>query len=72
MSLIKILEKNKKILIQILAATLMMASCKSMSKNKKWKEVKTQDSKRKTNFFLSTMSFSPWAVLATWLHVGAS
>jgi hypothetical protein len=25
----------------------------------------------KTNFFLSTMPFSPWAVLATWLHVGA-
>jgi hypothetical protein len=22
-------------------------------------------------FFLSTLSFSPWAVLATWLHVGA-
>jgi hypothetical protein len=26
----------------------------------------------KTNFFLSTLPFSPWAVLATWLHVGAS
>jgi hypothetical protein len=25
----------------------------------------------KTNFFLSTMPFSFWAVLATWLHVGA-
>jgi hypothetical protein len=25
----------------------------------------------KTNFFLSTLPFSPWAVLATWLHVGA-
>jgi hypothetical protein len=25
----------------------------------------------KTNFFLSTMPFSPWAILATWLHVGA-
>jgi hypothetical protein len=24
----------------------------------------------KTNFFLSTLSFSPWAVSATWLHVG--
>jgi hypothetical protein len=25
----------------------------------------------KTNFFCSTMLFSPWAVLATWLLVGA-
>jgi hypothetical protein len=25
----------------------------------------------KTNLFLSTLSFSPWAVLATWLHEGA-
>jgi hypothetical protein len=25
----------------------------------------------KTNFFLSTLPFNPWAVLATWLHVGA-
>jgi hypothetical protein len=25
----------------------------------------------KTNFFLSTLPFSPWVVSATWLHVGA-
>jgi hypothetical protein len=25
----------------------------------------------KSNFFLSTLPFSPSAVLATWLHVGA-
>jgi hypothetical protein len=25
----------------------------------------------KTIFFLSTQPFSPWAILATWLHVGA-
>jgi hypothetical protein len=25
----------------------------------------------KTNYFLSTMPFSPWAVLAAWLHVRA-
>jgi hypothetical protein len=42
-----------------------------MSKKKKWKKVKNQDSMGKTNFFLSTLSFSPWAILATWLHVGA-
>jgi hypothetical protein len=25
----------------------------------------------KTNFFLNSLPFSPWAVLATWLHVEA-
>jgi hypothetical protein len=39
---------------------------------KKWKkEVKNQDSMGKTNFFFSTVPFSPWVILATWLHVGA-
>jgi hypothetical protein len=33
--------------------------------------VKNQDFMGKTNFFLSPLPFSPWAVLATWLHVGA-
>jgi hypothetical protein len=33
--------------------------------------VKNQDSMGKTNFFLSTLPFNPWAVLATWLHIGA-
>jgi hypothetical protein len=42
-----------------------------MSKKQKWKKVKFKDSKGKTNFFLSTMPFSPWAISATWLHVGA-
>ena len=40
-------------------------------KKKKWKEVKNQDCMGKTNYFLSTLPFSPWAVSATWLHVGA-
>jgi hypothetical protein len=43
-----------------------------MYKRKKVKKVKIQDSMGKTNFFLRTMSFSPWVALATWLHVGAS
>jgi hypothetical protein len=38
---------------------------------KKVKKMKNQDSMGKTNFFLSTLLFSPWAVLATWLHGGA-
>jgi hypothetical protein len=25
----------------------------------------------KTNYFLRTLPFSPWAVSTTWLHVGA-
>jgi hypothetical protein len=25
----------------------------------------------KTNLFLSTLPFSPWAASTTWLHVGA-
>jgi hypothetical protein len=37
---------------------------------RKWKKVKNQDSTSKTKFFLSTLPFSPWAVSATWLHVG--
>jgi hypothetical protein len=38
---------------------------------KKVKKSENKDSMGKTNFFLNTLSFSPWAVLATWLHVGA-
>jgi hypothetical protein len=25
----------------------------------------------KTNFLFGTLLFSPWAILATWLHLGA-
>jgi hypothetical protein len=38
---------------------------------KNLKKVKNQDSMGKTIFFLSTLPFSPWAILATWLYVGA-
>jgi hypothetical protein len=40
-------------------------------KKKKSKKVKNQDFMGKTNYFLRTLSFSPGAVSATWLHVGA-
>jgi hypothetical protein len=33
--------------------------------------MRNQDSMGKTNFFLITLPFNPWVVLATWLHVGA-
>jgi hypothetical protein len=42
-----------------------------MSKNKKWKKVENQVFMDKTKYFLSTLPFSPWAVSAPWLHVGA-
>jgi hypothetical protein len=40
-------------------------------KRKEKKRVKNQDTMGKTNFFINTLSFSPWALLATWLYVGA-
>jgi hypothetical protein len=70
MDLVKILEKNQKLHIQIVAVTLKVTSCRSMSK-KKVKKVKNQDFMGKTNYFLRTLPFSPWVVSATWLHVGA-
>jgi hypothetical protein len=68
MDLVKILEKNQKLHIQIVVVTLKVTSCKTMSKKEK---VKNQDFMGKTNYFLRTLPFSPWAVSATWLHVGA-
>jgi hypothetical protein len=70
MNLVEFLEKNQKLHIQIVVVTLKVTSCKTMSK-KKVKKVKIQDSMGKTNFFLSTLPFNPWAVSATWLHVRA-
>jgi hypothetical protein len=35
------------------------------------KKLKNKDLMGKTNYFLRTLPFSPWAVSATWLHVGA-
>jgi hypothetical protein len=42
-----------------------------MQNHEQRKKVKKQDFMGKTNFFLSTLPFSPWAILATWQHVGA-
>jgi hypothetical protein len=71
MDLVKILEKNQKLHIQIVAVTLKVTSCKTMSRKKSEKKVKNQDFMGKTNYFLRTLSFDPWAVSAKWLHVGA-
>jgi hypothetical protein len=47
--LIKFLEKNQKLQIQIITVTLKVTSCKTMSKKKGEKKVKKQDSMGKTN-----------------------
>jgi hypothetical protein len=64
MDLVKILEKNQKLHIQILVVTLKVTSCKTMSK-KKVKENENQDFMGKTNYYLRTLPFSPWVVSAT-------
>jgi hypothetical protein len=71
MDLVKILENSPKFHIQIVAVTLKVTSCKTISKNKKGKKNKNQDFMGKTNYFLRTLPFSPWAVPATWLYGGA-
>jgi hypothetical protein len=48
-----------------------MQNHEQKKKKKKEEEVKNHYFMGKTNFFLSILSFSPWAVLATWVHVGA-
>jgi hypothetical protein len=67
MDLVNFLEKYQKLHIQIIAVAMKVTSCRTMSK----KKVKNQDFMGKTNYFLRTLPFSPWAVLATWLHVRA-
>jgi hypothetical protein len=71
MDLVKILEKNQKLHIQIAAVTLKVTSCKTMSKKKSEKKRKTKILWAKQTFFFRTLPFSPRVVSATWLHVGA-
>jgi hypothetical protein len=61
MDLVKILEKNQKLHIQIVSVTLKVMPYRTMSK-KKVKKVKNQDFMGKTNYFLRTLPFSPWGV----------
>jgi hypothetical protein len=42
-----------------------------MSKKKDEKMCKTKILWAKQTFFLNTLSFNPWAISTTWLHVGA-
>jgi hypothetical protein len=58
MDLVKFLEKNKKLHIQIVAVTLKVTSCRTMSKIlKRVKNLKNKDSIDKINFFLNTLPF---------------
>jgi hypothetical protein len=46
-----------------------------MQNHEQKKKVKKSEKPRfygQNNYFLRTLPFSPWAVSATWLHVGAS
>jgi hypothetical protein len=66
--LVKILEKNQRLHIQIEIVKLKMTSCKTMRKKQKVKKnVNVQDSMGKKNFFIGTLFFNP---LAMWLHRG--
>jgi hypothetical protein len=42
-----------------------------MRKKRIKKKVKIQDFMGKTNLFFGTLPSSPWAMLATWLHLRA-
>jgi hypothetical protein len=48
-----------------------VTSCRTIRKKKEVKKVRNQEFMGKTKKNLSTLPFSPWVVLATWLHVGA-
>jgi hypothetical protein len=69
MDLVNNLEKNQKLHIQVVAVTLKLMSCRTMSEKKMKKNGKPR-SMGKITYFLRSLPFSPWAVSATWLYVG--
>jgi hypothetical protein len=74
MDLIKILEKNEKLHIHIVLVTLKVTSCRTMSKKEKVKKSEKPRFYGQNKLFFENPAiqpFSPWAVSATWLHVGA-
>jgi hypothetical protein len=68
MYLVKFLEKNQKLRIQIIAVTLKVMSCRTMSKIKNWKKVKNQDFIGKMNFFFENPVLQP---LGSFSHMAA-
>jgi hypothetical protein len=71
MDLVKFLKKNQKLHNRDHRGHLEGDNMQNHEQKKKVKKSKNQDFMGKTNYFLRTLPFSPWAVLATWLHVGA-
>jgi hypothetical protein len=69
--LIKFLEKKSKTSHLDCNDHIKGDTMQNHEQKKKVKKVKNQDFLGKKNFFFSTLPFSPWAVLATWLLVGA-
>jgi hypothetical protein len=72
--LIKILEKKSKTSRSDRSGHIkgdVKQNHEKKKSEKKWKKVKNQDFMGKTNFFLRILPFNPWAISATWLHVGA-
>jgi hypothetical protein len=67
MDLVKILEKNQKLHIHILAITLKVTSCRTMSKKKSEKPRFYGQNK----LFFENHAHQPLGNSATWLHVGA-
>jgi hypothetical protein len=57
MDLVRILEKNQKLHIQIVAVMLKVTSYKTVSQKKSEKKVENQDFMGKTNYFLRTLPF---------------
>jgi hypothetical protein len=68
--LVKFLEKNQKLHFDC-SSHIEGDIVQNHEQNKKVEKSKNQDSMGKTNFFLSTLPFNPWAISATWMHVGA-
>jgi hypothetical protein len=71
MDLVKILEKKSKTSHSDPSGHIEGDVMQNHEQKKKSEKVKNQDLMGKTNYFLRTLPFSPCAVSATWLHVGA-
>jgi hypothetical protein len=64
MDLVKILENNQKLHIQIVAVTLKVTSCKTMSKKKKWKKVKKPRFYGQNKLFFENLALQPLGSLS--------
>jgi hypothetical protein len=69
MDLVKILEKNQNLHIQIVVVTLKVTSYRTMSKKKSEKKVKNQDFMGKSNYFFENPALQP---LGSFSHMAAS